>query len=480
MDIYDYVIIGAGPTGLTLAYLLSKYNKKVILIDKEYIGGCHGVERVDGLFSEHGPRIYIDNFHMFKRLLKEIGGDFNKIFTEYKFHYITFSRIIFSELNFREIFITSIAFLKLNKEYKKISLLDFVKQNNFSERAITFFDNYCRLVDGGGIENFTLHSFLQIVNQNALYKIYQPRIPNDVGFLKLWENKLKKNNVTIMDYTEVIDFKIENNKIVSININNKTSNNKTIVGNNFILAMPPHNINKLISKYKLLKYSFGPNFSEWSEKTNYITYIPVVFHWNKKINIKRKWGFPQKDWGIIHIILSEYMEFNDSRSQTVISASITKHEKSPTLNKTPDEISNKEEIIKEVFRQLQTIIDIPQYDRAIMSQNYYENNKWVSSDTAFMTTKHGYINSKSPTINNLYNCGVQNGKSDYVFTSIEAAIQNAVSLVHDFEPKSQQEYKLPHITTVKEIIFIVVLIIIIIIIIYRRKIFRNKSTKTIQ
>ncbi len=476
MDIYDYVIIGAGPTGLTLAYLLSKYNKKVILIDKEYIGGCHGVERVDGLFSEHGPRIYIDNFHMFKRLLKEMGGNFHNMFTRYKFHYKAFTQIIFSQLNFREIFITGLAFLKLNEKYKKISLLDFVKQNNFSPKAITFFDNYCRLVDGGGIENFTLHSFLQIINQNALYKIYQPTKPNDVGFLKLWEEHLKKNNVTIMDETEIIDFKVENNKIINIKLNNQ----QVITGNNFIFAMPPHSINKLISKYDTLQYSFGKNFSQWSELTNYITYIPVVFHWNKKLTIKRKWGFPQKDWGIIHITLSDYMEFNDSRSQTVISAAITKHEKSPTLNKTPDEISNKEEIIKEVFRQLQSIIDIPQYDRAIMSQNYYENNKWVSSDTAFMTTKHGYINSKSPIINNLYNCGVQNGKSDYVFTSIESAIQNAVSLVHEFEPKSKKEYIIPHITTTKEILFIVVLIIIIIIyIIYRRKIFRTKSTKTI-
>ena len=114
-----------------------------------------------------------------------------------------------------------------------------------------------------------------------------------------------------------------------------------------------------------------------------------------------------------------------------------------------------------------------------MSQNYYENNKWVSNDTAFMTTKHGYINSKSEVIDNLYNCGVQNGKSDYVFTSIEAAIQNAVSLVHEFVPESKKEYIIPHIRTVREILFIVILVIIIIIIIYRRKIFRTSTIKSI-
>ncbi len=66
---YDYIIIGGGPTGMTLAHLLSKYNKKVAIIEKEKeLGGCHSVKRVDNLFSEHGPRIYFDNYLMFQRI----------------------------------------------------------------------------------------------------------------------------------------------------------------------------------------------------------------------------------------------------------------------------------------------------------------------------------------------------------------------------------------------------------------------------
>ncbi len=55
---YDYAIVGAGPAGLTMALYLAKNNKHVILIDRELtIGGCHRVRRVDGMFSDHGPRI---------------------------------------------------------------------------------------------------------------------------------------------------------------------------------------------------------------------------------------------------------------------------------------------------------------------------------------------------------------------------------------------------------------------------------------
>jgi len=50
---YDYIIVGAGPTGLTLAYLLSKYRKTVAIIEKDnIIGGCHSVKRVNGLFTD--------------------------------------------------------------------------------------------------------------------------------------------------------------------------------------------------------------------------------------------------------------------------------------------------------------------------------------------------------------------------------------------------------------------------------------------
>jgi UDP-galactopyranose mutase len=71
---YDYIIIGAGPTGLTLAHILSQYDNKILIIEKEnYIGGCHGVARENGLFAEHGPRIYISNYYTFKQILKEIN-----------------------------------------------------------------------------------------------------------------------------------------------------------------------------------------------------------------------------------------------------------------------------------------------------------------------------------------------------------------------------------------------------------------------
>ena len=83
---YDYAIVGGGPTGMTLAWILSEQKKKVILIEKdEVLGGCHKVVRVNGYFTEHGPRVYSDSYVMFKEILSDMGFAFEDLFKPYKF-----------------------------------------------------------------------------------------------------------------------------------------------------------------------------------------------------------------------------------------------------------------------------------------------------------------------------------------------------------------------------------------------------------
>ena len=78
-------IIGAGPTGLTMAHYILKYSPetKITIFDRESeIGGCHRVRRESTLFTEHGPRIYNSNYVNFKRILNELNLDFNNYFVK--------------------------------------------------------------------------------------------------------------------------------------------------------------------------------------------------------------------------------------------------------------------------------------------------------------------------------------------------------------------------------------------------------------
>ena len=70
---YDLIIIGAGPSGLSLAHYMRDTYKKILIIERENsIGGAHIVERVpfqnEFLFTEHSPRIYVSNYISFIKI----------------------------------------------------------------------------------------------------------------------------------------------------------------------------------------------------------------------------------------------------------------------------------------------------------------------------------------------------------------------------------------------------------------------------
>ena len=206
-DEYDLIIIGGGPSGLALAHCCSSIKKlKILIIEKqEQIGGCHNVKRVnynnEQMFSEHGPRIYSSTYINFNKLLNEIGVSFNDIFIPYHFQIGNVGgQTILSTLSYIELFNILINFITLlfNDDYgKDISMNIYMTNNNFSQKSMDIIDRICRLSDGGNINNFSLNEFLQIINQQLLYTIYQPKKPNDKLLFSLWNNFLQKRNIDI-------------------------------------------------------------------------------------------------------------------------------------------------------------------------------------------------------------------------------------------------------------------------------------------
>ena len=82
---YDIIIIGGGPSGLSMSHYCSKLGLKILVIEKgENIGGCHTVYRMNNLFSEHSPRVYSSAYLNFQNILKDIGLTFESSFTVLK------------------------------------------------------------------------------------------------------------------------------------------------------------------------------------------------------------------------------------------------------------------------------------------------------------------------------------------------------------------------------------------------------------
>jgi hypothetical protein len=492
---YDYIIVGGGPTGLALAQMLSSFKReRVLLLEKrDYLGGCHGVTRVhDGMMTEHGPRIYIDNFIMFTQLLNDMGAEFDDLFVKYNFSTATMMLEAVRVLSLREIATLFWSFMTLNDSFKEVTLLEYLSSHDFSKASIDILDRIGRLTDGGSADTYTLFSFLQILNQNFLYGIYQPRVPNDVGLFRIWEAALVKRGVVIAK-NAVIDEFIVNADAAAVtgvvvrdarmNANGNPAKPVLCGCNKIILACPPQEVQRILNAHPELGAAFGPEFDRFQHETQYLPYISVIFHWRIVLKIPKIWGYPRTAWGVGNIVLSDYMDFNDPRSRTVISTVITMPD-APSDNAhmkvSANDIGDKRGVMNEVFRQLKQIYpDLPDPDYQFLTQSAYDadQRRWVPFNHAFMTTTHGYVPNRSVLYENLYNCGVQNGNSSYSFTSIESSVANAAHLATELQPelKELRVAKVREATTVRTSIATIAAITVVTVIVLKMNLKKKRT-----
>lgn len=408
-----------------------------------------------------------------------MGLNFYDLFVKYNFQIAQIGgETVWSTLSYTELFIFAIEYFKLlfNDNYAiNLSMKSFLLQNNFSENSINLIDRICRLTDGASIDKYTLNEFLQLFNQQILYNLYQPKLPNDVGLFDLWKKYLLQNNVDFLLNSKVTQLISNNNKIESIIVNNKK-----IYCDKLIIATPPLNIVELFEKSQneVIKNSFGDfdKLKSFAKNTAYIDYISITFHWNTKLDLPKVYGFPKTSWGIAYIVLSDYMTFNESASKTVISAAITiTDKKSNTINKTANQCRDTNEIINETFNQLKSSFpNLPVPTISVLSPGvYYDKDleQWISTDTAYISNfnKDFNLDFSSKTISNLFNVGTHNNKSLYKFTSLESAVTNAVTLSHLLDSRLIELYPITSSLTSRDFIIMFIIIISIIFLYYKYK-----------
>lgn len=450
-----------------------KSKKKVILIEKdEVLGGCHKVLRVNGYFTEHGPRVYSNSFLMFIEILSDMNIAFTDLFIPYNFKHTNIDNKTILSLNFNEIMALLSAFLKLivNKEHgKTVSIKDFMIENNFSESSYDYIERLCLLTDGATIEDYTLFQFLQLVNQQLFYSLFQPKLPNDKGLIKIWTNKLLENNVKILVNSQVIKIDVENNNVSKLIII-ENGVQKEIIANKYVLSVPPKPFYDLISSNPKTENNFGNNkeIQKWKSKNSYFDYITLTFHYKNEVTLPKLNGFPRTPWGIGFVILSNFMNFKtDEPSKTVISICITMLNVPNEQGKTANQ-SSYEEIIKYVKEQLSFF---PNPDLVIISPTIKKSGDvWINEDTAYVvTTKQHFIQPKGK-ISNLYYVGIHNGNSSYNFTAIESAVQNAIHYCIEEMPELKYRYISKNLMEVRYLVIDAIIIILcIFIIIYIKK-----------
>ena len=466
MIIYDCIIIGAGPAGLTFATLANK-NEKIMIIEKDnVIGGCHKVNRKkyenEYYFCEHGPRVYISNYVNFKMILNKIGLRFKDLYvrnkkTTFEMLYNDVIKTNIYTLNENLSIMKEFFNLLLDPNYaKNISMKEFLTINNFTEKAIDYTDRTCRIMDGGDINKISLNTFLHVMNETLLYNTYQPILPNDEGLFYIWKRYL--NQIEIKLNTPIT--KIEENDSL-ITVTSKDGNK--YYAKKLILAIPPENLNKILINSPDNINTIN-DLDIYANNTKYNEYISITFHWNFKLDLETLSFSNNSDWGITSIILSDYMKFKENNSKTVISCNITLIDnKSKVINKTANECKDKNEIIYETYRQLKDIYKTLPIPTLAFINNYYENGAWESNETAFIKTPNNNYLRNNKLSDNIYLLGTHTGNSKVHFTSMESAITNAIELVNKIYDTN---YIIKRPYTIKDVIIIFIIIIIIIIILF--------------
>jgi len=479
--IYDTIIIGSGVAGLSFANysLEANSNEKILIIEKDKtLGGCHKVNRKkyndEYYFCEHGPRIYINNYINFIKLLKSMNLNFYELFSKsYSLFDVSnkllFETNIFSITELLYIIRDFIFIIFVNTHGLNISMLDYMNYNNFSNHTKNKIDLMCRSFDGGGSDRISLNQFLNLTIQTLLYSAYIPKLPNDEGLFRYWQKYLEINKVNFIlenGVKDIIsDFK-DNNKIEKVILEDGSE----IKGKKFIFAIPPENLRDLLKKSNL-KDVFGDfnKLEEYTNKTKYDEYISITFHWNTLINnlIKDIDKFNiNTEWGLITANLTSIMKFKESKSKTVISCSIIyTNIKSSYINKTANECNSENELITEVLRQLRFIYKNIDEPTLYFINNYYDNNikKWKSNEKAFIKIpNNNYMKYESIKYNNLYNLGTHNGKHKNSFTSVESAISNSIKLSNIIYKKKK---RILRCFDLRDLIIVILSIIILLLII---------------
>jgi len=455
MPYYDYVIVGAGPVGLTLAWCLSQYGQKCLLLDREAsLGGMHRVRRVKGgLFSEHGPRMYFNHYFALQHVLREMNSDFYDLFVPYDFGITELGGRTLKSLAFYEFFQLSLQYLGMLFDQgaysKKITVADFMQQKKFSRTSMEYFDGLCRLTDGAAADRYTLFELLQMFNQHFFYQPYQPKLANDQGLFKIWENALKSTGLVEiqlnMELVKLVDAKTI---VLRSTLTKESKKLKFDETSRLILAIAPQTLQGLLVGSLVGSFNkniFGPieEFSIWAHQSRYLEYISICYYFDPiKIKLPRVWGFPNSPWGVVFAPLSNYMDFGN---EVVISTCITKLDHiSPVSGKTANQ-SDRKELVSECFRQLLGAYpNLPNPKHSIVSPGIIrQGDKWIDIDQGFVRTVDGFWSHRQAIDKNYQNwywCGTFNGNSPYHFTSMESAMTNAFSLVHELIPESTKRY----------------------------------------
>jgi len=430
-----YLIVGSGPAGLSLAYILALNNKNVILIEQDkQLGGSWNSQWINGKYwSENSPRVFSYTGNT-KKLFLNLGfkdEDYVNIYGNlFETNYKVFSFIL-KNFELLDYFIFLLATIKYMFVVENITILHWMKNSNLSNNAKKAISILCILINDKP-ENTNINDFF------ASFSLLLPKHMREPDkWSQIIENYLlTKNNVKIYKYTKVIKLISNYNKNLAdgamiVNLfNNKTS---IVHCDKIILCTQSNGLYPILNNSSnYIKNNWMPikKMKEWSQNTFYSGF-GFQLHFDKEVTFKDEWCWScNSDWSIIILPVSKWLKkfSKDSKIKTVWSCCIVDLDtKSSRLNKNANEC-DLDEVVKECIDQIKKNYNIPNPYGFTTSLGLKKiNNKWISKNTGYTKSTYNDLEMKGINIENLFalGCFTKNIKNHiaYIGGSIDAVQQ---------------------------------------------------------
>lgn len=228
---YDIVIIGAGPAGLTAAIYALREEKKVVILEKETIGGkitsSSKIENYPGFKSISG----MDLANNLYEQVIDLGGEIN-IEEVLSIENGKVKKVITDENTYE----TKSIIIASGSKYKTLNLDN---EEDLIGNGISF----CTVCDGSfyknkdvcvvGGANSALNSALYLSKIcNKVYLIV--RGPKLKGDKKVIDDVLSANNIEVLYNTTVNEYVLDSDELVAIEVNNNESKKRLNVEGVFL------------------------------------------------------------------------------------------------------------------------------------------------------------------------------------------------------------------------------------------------------
>ena len=439
-----YVIVGAGPTGLSLAYVLANNGYEVDLIEKDaQLGGSWNAQWAEGkYFSESSPRVLLYPSEFFNFLF-DIGmtmDDFGNIYGNFFQTMIKFSGFFMKHFTLNDylIFTQGVMIHKLSRTEKTFQ--DWLDTSGLSEGAKKALTIFCITINA---EPYNTHINDMFGAVSPIIHVKQMKDPNQ--WLKIIEHKFSLlPNIKVYKNMEVINLTSKDGKIERIIAkNNRTAKVMAFEGERFVIATEPNAFPNMIKnassdiKNNWNSYNW---LKEWSSKSFYIGF-GFQLHFREKIEFPDEWCWSCKDdWNVIITPVSNWLneKSKDPLINTVWSCCITKMDaKSSKLKLTANQCS-REQIIDESIRQIRNSMSTPllkPYKVTYSDGLYRMNNKWISKNTGFSRQPNlGYLPIQG-NIENLFALGCYTNTGINMVAHSGTAIGATMKFLNEYEPR---------------------------------------------